>query len=412
MKEQSQAEIVGLFKYGVIAGLLSITKGFGKLEKEIMALSKKPWISPQGQPIKIAPKTIEGWFYTFRKFGFQGLLPKQRKDTGFHRALDCALQEEITRRKKANPKLTTSIIIRDLLNENMLTPGSVSMATIYRFMDKSGLKTFTGSKDTKERRAFEAEFPGELWQSDLMYGPYLTIGKRKCRTYLYFFIDDSSRVIPHAQFYLSESLSSLIDCFKHAIIKRGIPYKLYTDNGKVYLSHHFNLICAQLGVKLIHCEPFDPEAKGKAERFLRTLRQMWLAALDMTKITSLLDLNYSLMAWIEGYYHIHIHSGIGCPPLEKWAKNSNKIKPVTTNIDLDYVFLAKITRSVTNDGCISIRNKKFEVDPSLVGKKVEVRYDPFTLDKVLIYFQKKFIQTAIPLDTKLNAKLPRKRKEQ
>ena len=108
MKEQSQAEIVGLFKYGVIAGLFTITKGTGKLKKEIMALSKKSWINPQGQPIKIAPKTIEEWFYTFRKFGFQGLLPKQRKDTGLHRALGYALQEEITRRKKANPKLTTS----------------------------------------------------------------------------------------------------------------------------------------------------------------------------------------------------------------------------------------------------------------------------------------------------------------
>ena len=410
MSEQSQAEIVGLFKYGVIAGLLSVPKGAGRIKKEFIILSQKSWLDPGGNLIKLSPKTIEEWYYTFRNFGFPGLMPKKRKDTGFPRALDAAIQEEITRRKKANPKLTTSIIVRQLLEENKLTPGAVSIATIYRFMANSGLKDFTG-KTIKERRAFEADFPGELWQSDLMYGPYLSIGKKKYRTYLYFFIDDHSRIIPHAQFYLSESLASLIDCFKQAILKRGIPYKLYTDNGKVYLSHHFNLICAGLGIKLIHCEPFDPQAKGKAERFLRTLRQKWLAALDMGKIISLFDLNYSLWAWLEGHYHVQIHSSIECPPLEKWAKSSNKIRSVPHDLDLDILFLAKITRSVSNDGCVSIKGKKFEVDPSLVAKRVELRYDPFNLDKVLVYFQGKFIQTAIPLDIKLNAKLPRRKEK-
>lgn len=408
MQEQSQAEIIGLFKYGVIAGLLSIPKGAGRIKKEFMTLSNKSWLHPNGEFVKLSHKTIEEWYYIFKNFGFQGLLPKKRKDSGFFRALDNALQEDIAKRKKENPNLNTSIIIRSLLEENKLTPGTVSFATIYRFMANSGLKNFTGTP-LKERRAFEAEFPGELWQSDIMYGPYLTVGKRKCRTYLYVFLDDASRIIPHAQFYFTESLVSLIDCFKQAILKRGIPYKVYTDNGKTYLSHHFNLICAELGIKIIHCEPFDPEAKGKIERFIRTLRQMWLSTLDISKIASIFDLNYSLWAWIEGYYHIHIHSAIGCPPLEKWAKNSNKIKSVPHDMNLDILFLAKLIRSVSNDGCISIKGKKFEVDTSLVGKKVEIRYNPFSLDNVLVYFQNKFIQTAIPLDIKLNAKLPRRK---
>lgn len=138
---------------------------------------------------------------------------------------------------------------------------------------------------------------------------------------------------------------------------------------------------------------------------------MWLSTLEMTKITSIFDLNYSLWAWIEGYYHIHIQSAIGCPPLEKWAKNSSKIKSVPHDMNLDILFLAKIPRSVSNDGCISIKGKKFEVDPYLVGKKVEIRYDPFNLDKVLVYFQGKFIQQAQPLDIKLNAKLPRRKEK-
>lgn len=401
-------EQVALFRYGVIASLLSIAESKGTLKEEITALSKKQWIHPDGSVVQLSFHVIEHWYYDFKRFRFQGLMPKKRKDTGQSRALDVAIQEEIAKRKKAEPKLTTATIIRQLLEENKLAPGNVSASTIYRFMQGSGLKDFTG-KEKKERRAFEASFPGELWQSDLMYGPYLSCGRKKRRTYLYIFIDDCARVIPHAQFYFSESLVSLVDCFKQAVLKRGMPYKLYTDNGKVFLSSFFNLICANLGIKLLHCEPFDAAAKGKVERMIRTIRQMFLPTIDVAKIKSIDELNAKLHAWIEGVYHTKIHSSISSSPLEKWLKNSSKIRMVKSDMDIDTLFLTKINRTVTQDGCISLLGKRFEVDQSLVGEKIEVRYNPFNIDKVLIYFNDKFVHQALPLDLKLNAKLPRKK---
>lgn len=408
-QNKSRSEMIALFRYGIVANLVSVSKGAGNLKNEIMALSQKTWLHPDGQKVKYAFATIEEWYYNFCRFGFPGLFPKKRKDSGACRALSVALQDEITRRKKANPNLSTAQIIRDLLQENKLTPGQISTATIYRFMNRSGLKDFSPDIP-KERRAFEAAFPGELWQSDLMYGPYLTIGRRKRRVYLYCFLDDSSRIIPHAQFYFSESLASLVDCLKQAILKRGIPYKLYTDNGKVYLSHYFNLICANLGIKLLHCEPFDPAAKGKIERFIRTLREQFLAALDISKIKSVDELNAKLLAWIESHYHIQKHSALGCAPLQRWLKNSKLIRLVKDSAAIEPLFLARVTRTVSQDGCVQLLGKRFEVNSALTGKKVQLRYDPFCLDKVLIYFQDKFIQQALPLDLKLNASLPRRPK--
>ena len=407
-QNQSRSEMIALFRYGIVAGLLSVTAGSGNLKKEIVKLSQKTWRHPETSGlVKLSFSAIEHWYYDFCKLGFPSLMPKKRKDKGICRSLPVALQDEITRRKKANPSLSAVEIIRGLLEENKIIPGQVSMATIYRFMQQSGLKDFSG-KEQKERRAFEASFPGQLWQSDLMYGPYLTEGRRKRRTYLYCFIDDCSRVIPHAQFYFSESLFSLVDCFKQAILKRGIPYKVYTDNGKVYLSHFFNLICANLGIKLLHCEPFDPAAKGKIERFIRTLRGQFLATLDVSKIKTIEELNAALLAWIEGRYHLQKHSSLNCSPLERWLKNSSKVRMVKDPANIDSLFLARANRRVTQDGCVSILGKRFEVNASLVGKKVELRYDPFRLEKVLVYFEGKFIQQALLLDLKLNASLPRR----
>ena len=409
-KNQSRDEMIGLFRFGIIAGLLSVTQNGSNLKDEIIKLKEKAWLHPDGGMRKYSFSTIEEWYYDFKRFGFSGLMPKGRKDKGISRSLDLVLQDEIAQRKKANPKLSTAQIIRQLLEENKLTPGQVSCATIYRFMQRSGLKEFSG-KQPKERRAFEASFPGELWQSDLMHGPYLLEGRRKRKTYLYVTIDDCSRVVPHSQFYFSESLSSLVDCFKRAILKRGIPYKLYTDNGKVYLSGFFNLICANLGTKLLHCEPFDPQAKGKVERFIRTLREQFLSCLDISQIKTLQELNARLHHWIESYYHIQPHSSLGCSPLERWLKNSKDIRMVKDAISIEHLFLQKAFRTVTQDGCISLLGRRLEVDILLVGKKIEVRFDPFSLDKILIYSEGKFIHQALPLDLKLNASLPRRGRE-
>ena len=71
----------------------------------------------------------------------------------------------------------------------------------------------------------------------MLYGPYCAAprsGKRQC--FLYAIIEDASRVVPHAKFYLVEGLDALLDCLRQAVTARGIPIRLYVDNGKVFHS--------------------------------------------------------------------------------------------------------------------------------------------------------------------------------
>lgn len=81
------------------------------------------------------------------------------------------------------------------------------------------------------------------------------------KTFLFVFIDDYSPLIPHAEFYLRENLDSFLDCFEKALEKRGLPRKLYCDNGPYFRSHHLAHITASLGIALIHCTPYSPEKK-------------------------------------------------------------------------------------------------------------------------------------------------------
>ena len=117
-----------------------------------------------------------------------------------------------------------------------------------------------------DRRKFEAELPNDLWQSDAMHAIKITSEGRLRKTYLFAFIDDMSRLVPHAEFYLREHLDSYSDALRRALSKRGLPRKLYVDNGPTFSSRHLGHVTASLGIALIHSQPYQPEGRGKIER--------------------------------------------------------------------------------------------------------------------------------------------------
>ncbi len=164
--------------------------------------------------------------------------------------------------------------------------------------------------------------------------------------------------------------------FRNALIRRGLPTRLYVDNGSAYRSRHLALVCARLGVALIHARAFQPAGKGKIERF-RTLRAGWLAHLDAPVMDSIEMLNRSLWAWIEGEYHHTPHRGLeGRTPLEQWALASGAVRYPDATLDLDDLFLFEARRRVYKDRTVSLNGRLYEVDPLLVGEKVTLRYDP------------------------------------
>lgn len=254
---------------------------------------------------------------------------------------------------------------------------------------------------------FEAEFSNQLWQSDMLFGPYVQHPRGgKGKTFLYATLDDASRLIPHAQFYFDEGLESLLNCLRQGIGARGVPTSLYVDNGKVYRSEQLARIAASLGILVTHTPPYQPQGRGKIERYFRSVREQFLANLDRKLSLSLEDLNDRLWAWIDEVYHRTEHDSLGTTPLLRWQRDIERIRQLSPDTDLRRLFFYRLDRLVRRDSTFRLHGHFYEVTGQLVGQKIEVRFDPLDLAQVEIYFQGQRQGIARPVDPVLNAKLP------
>jgi putative transposase len=248
--------------------------------------------------------------------------------------------------------------------------------------------------------------------SDIMHGPAVSVGGRKRKTYLIAFIDDATRVIPHCAFALTENTSTFLPVFKQALLKRGMPARLYVDNGANYRSRHLELVCAKLGVALIHARPYRPQGKGKIERWFKSVRGQLLTRLTAADVASLEALNRRLQQWVEGEYHQSPHRALdGHTPLEQWALCGDEVRFVEPGLDLDDLFLFETQRKVQKDRTVSLHGVVYEVDAVLVGEKITLRYDPSAPAgrAIQVWHEGKAIELAKPVQTYANCFVKRHR---
>ncbi|MBE3518914.1 MAG: DDE-type integrase/transposase/recombinase [Firmicutes bacterium] len=267
-----------------------------------------------------------------------------------------------------------------------------------------------GPKQRKEpgRKRFAYEKVNAMWQADISSGPYIKMGKRKVPTFLFAFLDDASRLVPYALYTPNQGFDSLKTVFKEALSRRGIPQMIYADNGKIYTSQQFQWVCASLGIALVHTKPYDPSAKGKIERFFLSVRQRFLSALDYEGLT-LDSLNESFLSWLEKDYNSRPHSAIGMSPIDMYMSQSSSLKMLDDPSVLEPLFLRREIRKVRHDSTISVQNHLFEVPPALVGKRVEVRFDPDDLSEVLIYDEGVEVARTRPVNLHENARVKREK---
>ena len=215
--------------------------------------------------------------------------------------------------------------------------------------------------------------------SDVMHGPAVVVaGRRKQKTYLIGLLDDATRVVPYAAFALSESTAAFLPVLGQAVMRRGIPKRLYVDNGAAFRSHHLALVCAKLGITLIHARPYQPQGKGKQERFFRTVRMRFLPTLGARTRRSLDALNRRLWAWVEGEYHQAPHRGLdGTTPLDAWAMRSGDVRVPGPELDLREMFLFEQKRKVQQGPHRQPRRRRStRSTPRSSARWSTVRFDP------------------------------------
>jgi transposase InsO family protein len=279
----------------------------------------------------------------------------------------------------------------------------LAQSTLWRLLKREGLMERT-EQAAVDRRRFEAELPNDLWQSDVMHGPAVQLDGKNRKAYLIAFIDDMSRLVCHGQFYLSENLNCYLDALRQALLTRGLPRKLYVDNGAAFRSFHLHQITASLGVALIHAKPYQPQGKGKIERFFRTVRSDFLPAL---RAQTLNDLNLALDCWLREVYHNREHRSTGQTPLQRYAAHCECVRAAPK--DLQDHFRQQARRRVAKDRTVSLAGRLFEAPITLIGKQIALFYHPHDPARIEARFEGKSYGLLTALDLNVNCQVKREK---
>ncbi len=406
-QQNERRQQLALFRYGVIADLVHREPGQKGLTKRLEDKAQKVWQIPHSRRTHIAAETIRHWLKLYRKGGFDALLPKARTDAGRCRRLPQQVVDQLLSIKERRPELSAPLVIAEAVRSGAI-PADLRLphSTVYRLFARHGFGRRGRKAEVKDRRRFSFLKAGQLWMSDVMHGPAVFVkGRRKRKTYLIAFIDDATRVVPFCAFALAENTAAFLPQLKQAIVRRGIPQRLYVDNGAAYRSKHLALVCARVGITLLHARPYDAAAKGKQERWFRTVRMQLLPTLAEADLKSLEALNRRLWAWVETEYHQNPHRGLdGQCPFDRWAQGADEVRYPEPQLDLDELFLFEAKRRVHNDRTVSLHGTIYEVEPHLVGATVLLRYDPAAPKgrPVHVWLDGKQRQDAKPVDAYQN----------
>ncbi|MDR0324345.1 MAG: DDE-type integrase/transposase/recombinase [Treponema sp.] len=373
MLEEKTRAAIALKRFSLISPIINgQVENIGEYSAEA---TKAPIEMPHYGFRSYAPKTISNWYSDYIKGGIDALKPSPRSDKGVSRVLTPEMSESILNKLNEHPKAPATVIYEMLVDERAFLKKDASIATVRRFIRENKTALEADGKKTQMLR-FSKEQVNQLWQTDIMYGPYVG-AKKKQATYLLAYIDDASRLITYAGFYLTQDMASLRNSFKEAVLRRGIPKVIYTDNGKIYRSQSFEYLCANIGVTLLHHAVGAGYQKGKIERFFRTVRLRFVSVLKSADLTDIGLLNEKFGAWLMDDYQKRPHKGLsGETPLNFFLKQANQVNLVSDLGEFNKKLLLSVKRTVKKDATISFNGDLYEAEMFLAGEKLDVKYDP------------------------------------
>lgn len=375
--------------------------------ERIKHVSQMTFTDEDGHPRVFTWRTISTWLYRYKAGGVTLMESKPRSDKGTRRkvipekVLD-AIEQALPFFRGKSPRL--SHLYRICIEQGLLRREEIASNTFRRIVAQYEMLKSDSQVANKQRLAFSKEHANEMWQADTMVGPYVRVQGVPIQTKLIAFIDDASRVLCHGEFFLQENIDTLIKVLRSALYKRGVPETLYVDNGSIYASKEITLISARLGCLLCHAPLRDGAAKGKIERFFRTVRESFLTR--QLDLSSLEALNRQFIAWVEEEYNAQTHSAIGMKPIDRFGLDLKRIRFLPPNEANDEFFFLEETRQVKIDNTFSVKNQRFEAPADLRNRSIQVRFDRHHFARVIVYFKGSRIGQAQPLDPTANDRHP------
>lgn len=409
MDEESRTK-VSLWRQSVLGPLISARLEHGDRKEYFAQAAARVYLDVDGHAVQVAARTIEDWYYAYRQDGLAGLKPKTRGDCGHSRSINAAVAELILRAKREKPRRSIRRIIRMLERARKVGPGELSRSSVHRLLAQHAISAQPVRGPSLERRSFLPEHVGDLWVGDSMHGPPVIAPDGRIRkSYLLSQIDGASRYISNSYFALSEDAGSQEYGLKQAVLRHGVPRAYYVDLGSAYIALSLRLICAELGIHLLHTGVKDCEAKGVIERWHRTWRDEVGDELPGTPLT-LSELNAIHWAWLGAEYHARPHDTLKHSPREMMLSEVEQLRPIPRNLNIDEVFLHREERKVRKNGTVRWGGGLLEVRSELCGKDVELRFAPTEADRLpRVFVDGRFYCDTVPLDLKANNGRERRR---
>lgn len=395
-------QTAALTRFRAVNHIEEAIRGGVSVAEALREAALRPWPDESGRCYAI--RSMEDWFYAYRKGGFPALQSAGRSDKGSSRAIDVSTGTWLMEQVSQNPRLQTKVLYEHWRSQGRLLP---SLRSVYRYLERHGLSRGSirsGRLESGPTKAFEASGVNELWMVDFSPGPVIRDGERVLSMQLCVLLDDYSRLIPFAAYYLRADTQAFHQALKEAVQRRGLPRKLYTDQGKPFVNAHTRLVCANLGIRLLHAKPYHAWSKGKVERVIQTLQHGFESALQIegNRAGSLEELNHKLSVWIQTVYHNRVHSSTGVSPLIRYQQGIGGVLRLEENGNIEELFYDRALRTVRKDGTIRLEGKLYEVDLSLRALRVELRFDPFTMTRIEVWHQSRFIGLARAANLRAN----------
>lgn len=376
LRPKNRGEAVAIFRSQVLGPLLSRALTRGELAAQLRELSSQTF-RYSGSPVtrRFAVPTLQRWYYRYRAEGLAGLRPMPRR-TGQARALTSEQRALLLDIRRERPRVPVSVLLRTLETDGRLTKSAVSEATVRRLfaahgLDRDGVNNPTDNTNGVRLR-WQAERPGLLWHADVCHGPALQVDGRSVPLRVHAILDDASRYIVAIAAVATEREVDMLALMVKALRLNPAPKVLYLDNGSTYSGQALATACARLHVNLVHARPYDPQARGKMERFWRTLRQGCLDHIG--NLASLHDVQVRLLAFVDGHYHKAPHGALlGKTPAQSWETERDVHLEHRDDAQLRDALTVRQNRRVKRDGTVSVGGIDWEVTQGfLAGRNVVI----------------------------------------
>jgi len=425
------------FRFSVIGPLLSSPPRQGELRVALGDLAARTWKHPiTGEPTRYGFSTIQRWFYIARdaQNPVDALRRSTRSDTGRRRSIRAEFDHAARAQYSSDPDWTRRLHYDNLrvAAENDPSLGPLpSYPSFVRYMTAIGLLRKRRSSterpgqtrarerlEEREVRSYEADYVGGLWHLDFHTSKrisVLTADGTWRKPDLFAVMDDHSRLCCHAQFYFSETTEDLVHGFSQALLKRGLPRELMSDNGSAMIAGEFTQGLTRLSIFHQTILAYSPHQNGKQEHFWAVVEGRLMAMLRRIRDITLDQLNLFLQAWVEEDYHRNVHSETHTTPLERYRNSSDVSRPPPEVETLRDVFRIQVHRKQRqSDGTFTLPGARFEV-PSRYRelRDLSVRYARWHLGYVHLVDSRanKLLARVFPLDRSRNASGQRRRIE-